>query len=213
MSNRSLTAIQVDCQRNHQRLFVELSFTLSAGECLYVRGENGVGKTTLLRALSGLAKPHAGRILWEGNEVHNNSAYQSNLFFLGHKNSIKSSLTCEENLRLSAHLREKKHKDEVLVALEKVNLKKKQRYLASELSAGQKQRLALSKLLFSKAKIWILDEPFVSLDREGVSLVQQILQNHLKTGGLLIFTSHQIMNIQFPHQTIELVSFQQTEKV
>ena len=185
-----LSVLDVKCSRNNQALFSKIDFTLHPGEVLHIRGENGIGKTTLLRCLAGLSRPHYGKIRWQGEDIFNNDEYKKQRFFLGHKNAIKLSLTVYENLLFCASLQEKPPNSLILIALEQVGLALKATQMASELSSGQKQRLALSKLLLSNAKIWILDEPFTALDSEGCQIVETLMSKHLKEQGIIVFTSH-----------------------
>jgi heme exporter protein A len=207
MTLLNFSVVDVGYKRNNKHLFSNIAFSLQGGESLHIKGENGVGKTTLLRLLTGIAKPQSGAVYWQGKAVYNNPEYQKQLFFLGHKNAIKCSLTAEENLLLSASFREKPTSAGVLDALKFVGLAAKQSCLARALSSGQRQRLALSMLLLSKAKIWILDEPFTFLDQAGMEIIQSIMAKHLEDRGLLIFTSHQGMDFPFlNHREFNLTS-------
>lgn len=191
MQQHHFSIVDVTCARNNQILFEPIRFTLHPGEIKYICGENGIGKTTLLRALIGLSRPHLGEIKWAGESIWNNEDFNKQLFFLGHKNTIKSSLTVYENLLLSSAMPVKPSNTAILSALDCVGLTSKKNLLASALSSGQKQRLALSKLLLATSTLWILDEPFNGLDTDGFNWLQSLMLYHVKNQGMIIFTSHQ----------------------
>lgn len=177
--------------RNDISVFSNISFYLKAGDLLQISGANGSGKTTLLKILCGLLIPSAGEIFWQGISIKNcRQDYLVNLEFVGHLAGIKNNLTVKENLQIAKVLsRTALHS--MANALEQVGLNAYPDQLVQHLSAGQKRRLLVAKLLLSSALLWILDEPFSSLDKDGVHLVENCLKNHLAKGGAAIITSHQ----------------------
>ncbi len=187
-----LQVIDLACRRGDRRLFSGLSFDLDPGTLLHVRGCNGSGKTTLLRALCGLFTPDAGEIRWQGEASRSSDDYRANLLYCGHLNGIKGDLTGLENLRVSATLDGNPIEDEQLwSALAHMGLMGYEDLPVTALSQGQKKRVALARLLVSKAPLWILDEPFTALDADAVERLQGLIAEHVTTDGLVILTTHQ----------------------
>ena len=177
--------------RGENHLLRGVSFTLEAGELLHVSGPNGVGKSTLLRALCGLIPLEEGEICWLGKPLRNrDETFDAQLAYLAHTNALKGDLTAEENLRFELSLRRKLTRDEIPNALSLVNIAHCTQLPMRVLSAGQRRRLALARVLLSKATLWILDEPTTNLDTAGVSMVEGLMDSHLKSGGAIITAAH-----------------------
>jgi heme exporter protein A len=189
----SLRANALTCVRGEHTLFTGLDLEVSAGEWLHVRGENGIGKTSLLRLLSGLAKPAAGEIFWNEQLISADpSEYHRNLLFLGHRDSLKEDLTALENLSIATTLDGiTVSGEEVLLALHRFGLRGREDLPVNCLSAGQKRRVLLARLLIRQAKLWILDEPFNALDVGAVEMLSELILEHIASGGMAIMTSHQ----------------------
>jgi len=189
----TLEVKNLQCIRGDRELFTELSFTLKANQLMMLEGRNGSGKTTLLRALCGLYLPDQGEILWQNQSIkEQDEAYRCELLYLGHLNAIKPDLTVLENLRINTLLAgESVSEDELMSALDTIGLYAFEDFPTSQLSQGQKRRVALARLLVSKATLWILDEPFVALDIAAVELLQSIIAKHVDNGGMVILTTHQ----------------------
>ncbi len=185
------------CIRGDQQLFSGLSFALGAGDLMQVLGENGSGKTSLLRTLCGFMQPAAGEISWCGRNVRDlDEEYFAEMIYLGHHNAIKDELNAVENLCISAGLAgcvidEK----EALNALRRMGLRKREHLPVKVLSQGQRRRVALSRLLVGNARLWILDEPLTALDVGAVDLMQELIGEHLSKGGMAIFTTHQPLQV------------------
>lgn len=172
--------------RGGHMLFEGLSSTVNSGDVLWIQGDNGIGKTTLLEALAGLSRPDRGDISWVDGETladaHDIIAYQP------HKSFSKSTLTTREDLSFWAKL----NKTENLIdfTLERVELSERHSVDTQNLSAGQRRRLALAKLIVSQKPIWIMDEPSAAMDKDGVDLIDSLIQKHIKRGGSAIIASH-----------------------
>lgn len=193
----SLELQDLSCARGDRTLFSALDYRLSAGELLYVAGRNGAGKTTLLRAMAGLLMPRAGEIRWCGANIRGlREDYSRHLLFLGHLNAIKADLTAEENLRVSAALDGfRLDRAGAWRALQQMGLKGHEDIPTKYLSQGQKRRVALARLLISRAALWILDEPFTALDAAAVAQLQQVMRDHLDNGGMVALTTHQAVDL------------------
>ncbi|MGQ9659552.1 MAG: cytochrome c biogenesis heme-transporting ATPase CcmA [Thermochromatium sp.] len=188
-----LEVIGLACRRGDRRLFSGLNLTLEPGTLLHVRGRNGSGKTTLLRTLCGLFTPDAGEVRWRGESIRTlGEDYRRELLYVGHLNSIKSDLTGIENLAIAARLDgDPIGSDDVWQALARVGLRGFEDLPTRMLSQGQKRRVVLARLILSRARLWVLDEPFTALDVEAVALLQGLIAEHLAGGGLAVLTTHQ----------------------
>jgi len=185
------------CSRGDHRLFSGLSFALHPGQIMQVQGANGSGKTSLLRMLCGFIIPDEGKITWCGEDVRNlDEDYCAELLYLGHLNAVKDELSGLENLRISAGLSGVElDEKEALAALRRMGLRGRERLPAKVLSQGQRRRVALARLLTSDASFWILDEPLTALDVGAVALIQELVAEHLARQGMVIFTTHQPLQV------------------
>jgi heme exporter protein A len=185
------------CSRGDHLLFSDLNFSLSAGELLQVQGANGSGKTSLLRTLCGFMMPVAGEIRWRGQNIRElGDAFYAEMIYLGHLNAIKDELNALENLRISAGLAGCKVDDkQVMAALRRLGLRGRETLPVKVLSQGQRRRVALARLLLSNASLWILDEPLTALDVGAVELMQELIGEHLVNNGMVIYTTHQPLEV------------------
>jgi len=188
-----LHATDLACSRGERQLFAGLGFSVEAGQWLHVKGANGSGKTTLLRTLVGLAPADAGRIAWCGHDIREDPpAYRQDLAYLGHTAALKDDLTTAENLRVALEVDGGAVDDIALdAALRRTGLDDRRDLRARQLSAGQRRRLLLARLLLRPARLWVLDEPFAPLDAASIEMLGSLLQAHLEGGGIGVVTSHQ----------------------
>ncbi|EFY9977799.1 TPA: cytochrome c biogenesis heme-transporting ATPase CcmA [Shigella boydii] len=201
-----LEARELLCERDERTLFSGLSFTLNAGEWVQITGSNGAGKTTLLRLLTGLSRPDAGEVLWQGQPLHQvRDSYHQNLLWIGHQPGIKTRLTALENLHFY-------HRDgdtaQCLEALAQAGLAGFEDIPVNQLSAGQQRRVALARLWLTRATLWILDEPFTAIDVNGVDRLTQRMAQHTEQVGIVILTTHQPLNVA--ESKIRRISLTQT---
>ncbi|MFA6922497.1 MAG: cytochrome c biogenesis heme-transporting ATPase CcmA [Gallionella sp.] len=185
------------CSRGDHRLFTGLSFALHPGQIMQIKGTNGSGKTSLLRTLCGFIQPDEGKISWCGFDVRElDEDYFAQMLYLGHLNAIKDELSALENLRISAGLSGAElDEKQAIAALRRMGLKGRERLPTKVLSQGQRRRVALAHLLVSDAKLWILDEPLTALDVGAVALIEELIAEHLARAGMVIFTTHQPLNV------------------
>lgn len=195
--NNRLNVSNLACIRGERVLFKKLSFALNSGKLLYVQGENGSGKTTLLRTLCGLSMPAAGDVLWNDQSIKALAEdYFGQVLYIGHLASIKDDLSAVENIQFSLSLagytvaREK-----VIAALDTLGVARCADLPSRVLSQGQKRRIALAQLWLQDnpalIPLWILDEPFTALDTNMIKKLEQHIEKYVKSGGMVIFTSHQ----------------------
>ena len=204
-----LDVIDLECLRGERRLFSHLSFTLRAGEILHLHGANGSGKTSLLRLLCGFSCPMHGEIVWHGKPIERiRKIFARDLLYIAHSNALNSDLTPFENLSFFARMRNPAaSRRSIEVALDTLGMKSYSHLPVKALSQGQRRRVALAELALGQNPLWILDEPFTSLDSDGIGLVSDLLSAHILGGGMVILTSHQDVPISIrPPKNISLDS-------
>jgi heme exporter protein A len=178
-----IAAENIAAARGLRVLFSGLSFRVSRGEALELRGPNGSGKSTLLRILGGLTRPHEGKVLFAPD--HDDVPRH----YLGHSDAVKPSETAEEQARFWARYFGQQVAT-ATAALERVGLSSRAEVPGRGLSAGQKRRLALTRLLIDPRRLWLLDEPTAALDVSGRKLVEQLVEEHRASGGAVIAAIH-----------------------
>jgi heme exporter protein A len=188
-----LSVTSLSCARGQRVLFRHVQFNLAAGQWLHVAGDNGTGKTSLLRLLCGLSQPLEGTVRWGDKPLQEDRAsFHRELLYVGHSGGLKEELTPLENLRLSLEMEGVDvSPPEIVEALNRFGLKDREHLAVRHLSAGQKRRVLLSRLLLRPAKLWILDEPFNALDVRAAEFLLGQIREHLAHGGLMVLTSHQ----------------------
>lgn len=184
----TLEVKNLSCIRDDRVLFEGLDFTLKNNQVLLLEGKNGSGKTSLLRIICGFREQDAGEILW-CNRLIKDSNYFAEMAYVGHLDGVKKELTVIENLKMSLALGYAGTYS-IDQALEKVHLAGYDNSLVQSLSAGQKRRLSLARLLICKKSLWVLDEPFTSIDKEGIKLIESLMHDHIISGGMIVLTSH-----------------------
>ncbi len=181
--------------RGERLLFQGLSFALNPGELLLLEGQNGSGKTSLMRAIAGLIEFEDGDVMWDGRPVRlNRPSFYGSLVWMQHRVGFKADLTLVENLRFESHLRAQSDEDFDQV-LDRLSIARLKRLPIRSLSAGQQRRVALARMLLSKVPLWLMDEPFTNLDRQGRQLVMDVTTEHLDRGGMCIMAAHQDVDI------------------
>lgn len=184
---------EFSCERDNRLLFAGLSAQFNAGEIWHVAGPNGVGKTSLLRQLTGISREHGGELLWQGQPVRDcRYQFAASLLYIGHQPGIKAALTARENLQGYCP---SASNDQIEQALTEIGLYGFEDVGCYRLSAGQLRRVALSRLALSAQPLWILDEPFTALDVQAVEALEQRFVEHAATGGCVIMTTHQKTSI------------------
>jgi heme exporter protein A len=191
-----LHADELHLWRGDLHLLRGLSFSLDAGSCLQVTGINGAGKTSLLRALAGLLHFESGTVHWRGLDTRKDTyPYHSELAWLSHGTALKADLSAHENLRFSAGLRRALTGTDIDAALAQVGYTQSDRLLARQMSAGQQRRVALARVLLLACPLWLLDEPTSNLDSRGQEMFGQMLTEHVRSGGVAIIATHQVLPI------------------
>jgi len=201
-----LEAQQLGCIRQGRWLFSEVSFSLKAGELLLVEGANGAGKSSLLRLLAGIAAPASGKIFYHQQSIQDCMPdYKEEFHYIGHTNGIRLGLTVAENLALAAELSEQTLSNMADI-LSLLQIDKQQHTQTQFLSAGQKRRTALARLFLIPRKLWILDEPFTSLDASTQKILLTKIEDHLANGGMCVMTSHQPVTLNADVKQLRLAS-------
>lgn len=186
-----LVAKGVRCERGDKILFDGFDLTIKSGSILQLAGPNGSGKTTLLRSICGLFEASFESLVWRGIEVSDPLQYADELLYLGHRAAIRTHLTSSENLSWYSCLSRCSDIDQLEKAITEVELDGYESELASSLSAGQKRRIALARLRLVDCNLWVLDEPFASLDAGGVTMLRGWIQEFVASGGAVIYSTHQ----------------------
>ncbi|MGH8196737.1 MAG: heme ABC exporter ATP-binding protein CcmA [Steroidobacteraceae bacterium] len=195
-----LSARDIHVWRGDRKVLGGVSVDAAAGTCVHVAGPNGSGKTTLLRVLAGFLAPEQGSVTWGGRPIGaDRDAYCASFSYLAHSDGLKPELTARENLAFEVGLRRRCEAPEIDDALSRVGLAASRDQAAAVLSAGQRRRLAMARVMLAAAPLWILDEPFTNLDGTGVMLVTAIITSHLDRGGAAVLAAHQPPSI--PNQS------------
>ncbi|MFW9081080.1 cytochrome c biogenesis heme-transporting ATPase CcmA [Pseudomonas sp. P2757] len=195
MTSPVLQTVALACERDLRLLFENLELRLVSGDMLQISGPNGSGKTSLLRLLSGLMQPTEGQVLLNGKPLAaQRSELARNLLWIGHAAGIKELLTPEENLSWLCALHQPAGHEAIWQALAAVGLRGFEDVPCHSLSAGQQRRVALARLYLDSPPLWILDEPFTALDKQGVAQLEAHLAEHCERGGMVVLTTHHTLS-------------------
>ncbi len=199
LSGENLTLI-----RGERCLFEGLDFALESGGLLLLEGRNGCGKTSLMRAIAGMLSLESGEIFWNDKPVlKQRQTFHGALVWLAHRTGLKGDLNMVENLDFERTLRRQAERDAEEV-YERLGIERLRKLPLRSLSAGQQRRVALARMLLADVPLWLMDEPFTNLDREGRKLVMELVEEHLGTGGLCVMAAHQDVEIDAPLTRIRM---------
>jgi len=189
LSNQ-LTINNLTLFRGEKYLFKGISFVLSSGDLILITGPNGSGKTTMLRAIAGLLEPEVGKVSWNQKSISNNrQTYHENISFISHTHGLKGSLSIIENLKFEANLHNYRL-DNIEDALERLSLQLIKNIPFKHLSAGQKRRASLARLMLNDSALWLLDEPTSNLDTDAHDIFKELLNEHIFNKGLCVLATH-----------------------
>jgi heme exporter protein A len=198
---------KVHVWRGDRHVLQGVSIEVHPRELLHVSGPNGTGKTTLLRVMSGLLRPEQGSVTWRGQSiVQHRTEYQAALAYAAHEPALKGDLTALENLHFSVGLKRRSTVAELRDALDRAGVAACAELPARVLSAGQRRRVSLARVLAMHASVWLLDEPYANLDAAGSELVSELLQAHVEEGGLALVVAHRDLALRCRVRRLELNS-------
>ena len=207
IATQGLSVDKVHVWRGDRHVLQGVSIEVRPRELLHISGPNGTGKTTLLRVISGLLRPEQGSVTWQGQSiVRSRAAYQATLAYAAHEPALKGDLTALENLRFAVGLKRRTNAAELRAALDRTGAARCAELPARVLSAGQRRRVALARVLAMRASVWLLDEPYANLDTAGSDLVSELLQAQVRGGGLALVVAHRDLSLDCTVRRLELKS-------
>lgn len=194
-----LLANNINFSRNNKQILNNISFKISSKKIIYLTGNNGVGKTTLLKILTNILQPDQGEIFWNGKNIKKNFFnFYNDLTFIMDKNTSNNNLTVYENILFWHKLFSSKISfKEIESVMDLLSLEQYRNMQINDLSFGEIKKLELSRLIIEQKKLWVLDEPFIGLDKHSTNLINETIINHINLGGMVILTSHIMPEIPF----------------
>jgi heme exporter protein A len=193
--------------RGERHVLKGVSMQAAPGDLVHVSGPNGTGKTTLLRVITGLLQPEQGRVTWCAKAIdRSRTAYQSALAYLSHEPALKGDLTALENLMFSVGLKRRVSAEELHACLSRAGVAQCAHLPARVLSAGQRRRVAMARVLAMRASLWLLDEPFTNLDARGAEFVSALLLHHVRESGIAVVVAHHDLQVSWPLRRVELTA-------
>jgi heme exporter protein A len=202
-----LVVDKVHVWRGERHVLKGVSMRAAPGDLVHVSGPNGTGKTTLLRVITGLLRPEQGRVTWCAKDIGRfRSEYLQRLVYLSHEPALKGDLTALENLKFSVGLKRRVSGEELGEHLRRAGVAHCAHLPARVLSAGQRRRVAMARVLAMRASLWLLDEPFTNLDAQGSQFVSELLAAHVRDGGLAVVVAHHDLQIERPLRRLELTA-------
>jgi len=196
---------KVHVWRGDRHVLKGVSLNLKLGQLLHVSGPNGTGKTTLLRVACGLLRPEQGVVSWLGRSIASvRTEYQARLAYASHEPALKADLTALENLRFAVGLKRRVTVGELRASLERTGVAGCADLPARVLSAGQRRRVAMARVLAMSASLWLLDEPYTNLDAAGAELMTGLLQAHVERGGAALVVAHHDLKIGVDMRRLDL---------
>ena len=200
-----LSVEKVHVWRGDRHVLKGVSLELPPRQLLHISGPNGTGKTTLLRVVCGLLRPEQGRVSWRGQPISRvRTDYQAALAYASHEPALKGDLTALENLRFAVGLKRRITAGELRASLERTGVGACADLPARVLSAGQRRRVVLARILAMQATLWLLDEPFTNLDTAGTALTGELLQSHVRAGGAALVVAHHTLEVDVDLRRLEL---------
>ncbi len=196
---------KVHVWRGDRHVLKGVSLSLGPGQLTHISGPNGTGKTTLLRVVCGLLRPEHGEVSWRGRPISSvRDEYQAILAYASHEPALKGDLTALENLRFAVGLKRRVGSGELRASLEQTGVGACAELPARVLSAGQRRRVAMARVLAMTASLWLLDEPFTNLDGAGADLMSSLLRSHVLGGGSALVVAHQDLRLDCEMHRLEL---------